>query len=100
MVVGEVMVTILLRLNGVQVTMYSMLLDEVTNNQEPGVDMTDEVTAILKEFENAGIIVRTGEMRWAELSCEWQPVYVLTELGRALSKAGIDPDDYLNGVKS
>ena len=39
-------------------------------------------------------------MRWGELSCEWQPVYVLTELGRALSKAGFDPDDYLNGVKS
>ena len=25
---------------------------------------------------------------------------MLTELGRALSKAGISPDDYLNGVKS
>ena len=62
--------------------------------------MTDEVTAILEEFENAGIVERTGEMRWGELTREWQPVYVLTELGRALSKAGIDPEHYLNGVKS
>ena len=60
--------------------------------------MTNQVTAILEEFENAGIVERTGEMRWGELTREWQPVYVLTELGRALSKAGIDPDDYLNGA--
>jgi hypothetical protein len=61
-------------------------------------DMTDEVTAILEEFENAGIVERTGEMRWGERSGEWQPVYVLTELGRALSEAGIAPADYLNGA--
>jgi hypothetical protein len=62
--------------------------------------MTDEVTAILKGFQSAGIVKQTGEMRWGERSGEWQPVYVLTELGRALSKAGIGPDDYLNGLKS
>jgi hypothetical protein len=62
--------------------------------------MRDEVIATLEKLENAGLFERTGEMRWGELSCEWQPVYVLTELGRALSKAGINPDDYLNGVKS
>jgi hypothetical protein len=59
--------------------------------------MTDEVTAILEKLENAGLIERTGEMRWGERSCEWQPVYVASELGRALSKAGIAPADYLNG---
>jgi hypothetical protein len=47
--------------------------------------MTDEVTAILEKLENAGLIERTGR------SCEWQPVYVVSELGRALSKAGIAP---------
>jgi hypothetical protein len=62
--------------------------------------MTDEVTAILEEFENAGIIERTGEMRSGGRSREWQPVYTLTELGRALSKANIDPNDYLKGVKN
>jgi hypothetical protein len=53
--------------------------------------MTDEVTAILEKLENAGLIERTGEMRWGERSCEWQPVHVVSELGRALSKAGIAP---------
>jgi DNA-binding HxlR family transcriptional regulator len=62
--------------------------------------MRDEVSAALEELEIAGLVERTGEMQWGELSCEWQPVYKLTELGRALSKAGISPDDYLNGVKS
>jgi hypothetical protein len=50
------------------------------------------------KLENAGIVARTGEMRWGKRSCEWQPVYMLTELGRALSEAGISPDDYLNGA--
>ena len=59
--------------------------------------MINELSAFLQKFENAGLIERTGEMRWGERSCEWQPVYVLTELGRALSKAGVAPDDYLNG---
>jgi hypothetical protein len=61
-------------------------------------DMIDDVEAILQKFENAGLIERTAEMRWGELSCKWQPVYVLTELGRVLSRAGmISPDEYLNG---
>jgi hypothetical protein len=73
----------------------------MTNNRNLRMgDMTDELTPIFEKLENAGLIERTGEMQWGELSCEWQPVYVLTELGRALSKTGIDPDDYLNGVKS
>ena len=62
--------------------------------------MTDELTSIFEELENAGLVERTGEMRWGELSCEWQPAYKLTELGRALSQAGIAPDDYLNGYKN
>jgi hypothetical protein len=41
-----------------------------------------------------GFIERTGEMRWAERSREWQPVYAPSELGRALSDAGISLDDY------
>ncbi len=62
--------------------------------------MRDEVIAAVEKLENAGLLERTGEMRWGKQSCEWQPVYVLTELGRALSKAGISPDDYLNGYKN
>ena len=56
--------------------------------------MTNEIQAALDELENEGIIERNGEMRWAERSREWQPVYALTELGRALSVAGISLDDY------
>jgi DNA-binding HxlR family transcriptional regulator len=48
----------------------------------------EEITAAMAELEHAGIIERTGEMRWAERSHEWQPVYALTELGRTLSGAG------------
>jgi hypothetical protein len=62
--------------------------------------MGDEVIAIFERLEKAGLIERTGEMRWGELSCEWLPVYVATELGRALSQAGIAPHDYLNGYKN
>ena len=56
--------------------------------------MINEIKEAMAELEHAGIIERTGEMRWAELSREWQPVYALTELGRALSDAGISLDDY------
>jgi DNA-binding HxlR family transcriptional regulator len=53
-----------------------------------------EIQRALDELESAGIIERTGEMRWAERSRESQPVYALTELGHALSAAGISLDDY------
>ena len=56
--------------------------------------MIDEITAAMAELVHAGIIERTGEMQWAERSRERQPVYALTELGRALSDAGISRDDY------
>ena len=56
--------------------------------------MIDEIKKAMAELEHAGIIERTGEMRWAERSRELQPVYALTELGRALSDAGISRDDY------
>jgi hypothetical protein len=62
-------------------------------NDDEAFDL-DEIRAALAELENEGIIERTGEMRWAERSREWQPVYDLSELGRALSKAGISPSDY------
>jgi DNA-binding HxlR family transcriptional regulator len=63
--------------------------------------MRDEViTTALEELENAGLVERTGEIRWGERSGEWQPVYTLTELGRALSQTGIAPHDYLNGCKN
>ena len=58
--------------------------------------MIDEIEATVAELEYAGIIERTGEMRWAEQYHEWQPVYALSELGRALSSAGISIDEYQN----
>jgi hypothetical protein len=54
----------------------------------------DEIQIALDELESTGIIERTGEMRWAESSREWQPLYDLTELGRALSRAGVSLSDY------
>jgi hypothetical protein len=64
----------------------------MTNNDE-AFDL-DAIRAAFTELENEGIIERTGEMRWAERCREWQPVYDLSELGRALSAAGIDPSEY------
>jgi hypothetical protein len=58
------------------------------------IDMISEINAALAELEFSGIVERTGEMRWAERGREWQPVYALTELGHALSDAGISLDDY------
>ena len=56
--------------------------------------MIDVIKAALAELEYAGIIERTGEMRWCEHSHEWQPVYAHSELGRALSAAGISIEEY------
>ncbi len=56
--------------------------------------MIDEIKAAMAELEHAGIIERTGEMRWGERCHEWQPVYALSELGRALSAARISIDEY------
>ena len=58
--------------------------------------MIDEIKAAIAELEYAGIIERTGEMRWSEQRHEWQPVYALSELGQALSAAGISIDEYQN----
>jgi hypothetical protein len=58
--------------------------------------MIDEIKALMAELEYAGIIERTGEMKWGERSHEWQPAYTLSELGRALSAAGISFNEYLN----
>ena len=58
--------------------------------------MIDEIKAARPELEYAGIIERTGETRWDEHRHEWQPVYALSELGRALSAAGISIDEYQN----
>ena len=60
--------------------------------------MIDELKTAMAELEHAGIIERTGEMRWSERHHEWQPVYAHTELGRALSSAGISIDEYLTRV--
>jgi hypothetical protein len=60
----------------------------------------EDTEAIFEELEKAGLIERNGQMRWGELSREWQPVYVVTELSRALDKAGISVDDYLNRLKT
>jgi hypothetical protein len=56
--------------------------------------MIDEIRAAMAELEYAGIIERTGEMRWDAHRHEWQPVYAQSELGRALSAAGISIDEY------
>jgi hypothetical protein len=56
--------------------------------------MIDEIKAAMAELEYAGIIERTGEMRWDEHRHEWQPLYDLSELGRALSAARISIDEY------
>jgi hypothetical protein len=58
------------------------------------INMINEIKAAVAELEFSGIIERTGEMRWAARSREWQPGYALTEVGRALSAAGIGLDDY------
>jgi DNA-binding PadR family transcriptional regulator len=54
----------------------------------------NQIRTALDELENEGIIERTGEMRWGECSGEWQSVYALSELGRALSNAGISLSAY------
>jgi hypothetical protein len=59
-------------------------------------DMIAEVKAALAKLENAGIIERTGEMKWSDRCCELQPVYAETDLGRALHASGIGFDDYLS----
>ena len=59
-------------------------------------EMKAEIKAAVAELEYAGIIERTGEMRSAEPCHEWQPVYALSELGQALSAAGISIDEYRN----
>ncbi len=56
--------------------------------------MIDEIKAAMAKLEYAGIIERTGEMRWSENHHEWQRVNDLSELGRALSAAGISIDEY------
>ena len=56
--------------------------------------MIDEIKAAMAKLEYRGLIERTGEMRWSEDDHEWQPVYVTSELGRALSAAGISIDEY------
>ena len=56
--------------------------------------MIDEIRAAMAELEYAGIIERTGEMRRDEHRHEWQPLNDLSELGRALSAAGISIDEY------
>jgi hypothetical protein len=57
--------------------------------------MIDELKAAIAKLEHAGLIERTGEMRWGEHHHEWQPVYAVSELGRALSAAGISIREYL-----
>jgi hypothetical protein len=61
---------------------------------EMNIDMIDEIKAAMAQLEYEGILERTGEMRWAEVSREWQPVYDLSELGRALCATGISIEEY------
>jgi hypothetical protein len=57
--------------------------------------MIDEIKAAMAELESAGLIERTGEMRWDEHRHEWEPVYAHSELRRALAAAGISIEEYL-----
>jgi hypothetical protein len=50
----------------------------------------EQVKAIFEELESAGLLRRTGEMRWSERCNEWQPVYAITELGEGLEAADIE----------
>jgi hypothetical protein len=54
--------------------------------------MIDELEAAMAELEHKGIIER--EMRWDDDHHEWQRFYRLSELGRALSAAGISIEEY------
>jgi hypothetical protein len=54
----------------------------------------DEIKAGVAQLEREGVIERTGKMRWSERCQEWQPVYVLSELGKKLEASGISPDEY------
>ena len=76
----------------------SMTDEHQTYRRERKIDMIDEIKAAMAELEYAGIIERTGEMRWDEHHHEWQPVYAHTDLRRALSAAGISIDEYLTRV--
>lgn len=58
-------------------------------------DTRKEINAALSNLEYAGLIERTGEMRWSDRCYEFQPVYTLTELGRALGAAGVGFAEYL-----
>lgn len=58
-------------------------------------DDINMIKGILEEYERAGLIERNGEMRWFDLCREWQPVYTITELGRAVTQAGMSLRDYL-----
>ncbi len=60
--------------------------------------MTGEIQAALDDLENEGIIERTGEMRWAERSREWQPVYKVTELDAHCTPPGITLSEYQERV--
>jgi hypothetical protein len=54
----------------------------------------NETKAVLAELEYAGLV--KCETRWSERNRQWEPMYALTELGRALSAAGISLDEYLS----
>jgi hypothetical protein len=76
-----------------------MQMDEDILVKDEDMIMVNEIKTAMAELEYAGIIEPTGEMRWGERSREWQPVYALTELGRALSAAGIGFDEYQNSQR-
>jgi hypothetical protein len=59
------------------------------------MDDTIGVVEAVLTIENAALIERTGEMRWRDLSCERQPTYTLTELGRALFAPRVDFRNYI-----
>jgi hypothetical protein len=53
-----------------------------------------EMNAVFETLVAKGIAYRDG-VRWAERSGEFQPVYHLTELGKAMAAAGLKPSQML-----
>ena len=54
----------------------------------------NELKVVLDELMYAGFV--KCETQWHERSHQWEPMYAITELGRAVSAAGISLDEYLS----
>jgi hypothetical protein len=55
--------------------------------------ISNDLKVILDELVYAGLV--ECEMRWDERSRQWEPMYSITELGRAVSVGGLNLEEYL-----